>query len=76
MLREILHEAYQRHLERSREHGDTWKRMSLTALKAAILLKAERIFWNDVSLEKQIDDGLDLINYVAMFIKRVKDELR
>jgi len=50
--------------------------MSLTALKAAILLKAERIFWNDVSLEKQIDDGLDLINYVAMFIKRVKDELR
>jgi len=75
MLREILDEAHRKYLEKNRDHGDAWKRMSILALKSAILLKAERIF-HGVSDEKVVDDALDLINYSAMLIHRVRNESR
>jgi len=75
MLRKILNEAYRKYLERNRDHRDSWKRMSILALKSAILLKAERIF-HGVSEEKIVDDALDLINYTAMLIYRTRNEPR
>lgn len=74
MLRKILEEALRIHEERGREYGDTWKHMSIVALKSAILLKSERIYYNE-NRDKVIDDALDLINYSAMLIARIKNEL-
>lgn len=81
---EILMEALKVYAERNKKYRDNWKRMGWRGQLVRVRERAERLwdeFWNKPSVplvigEYDVDDAIDLINFVGFLIRAIRAENR